>query len=894
MLEAKSGGVLDFTQTIELEIDGEWYSWQTRGVPGYQMADISPFTSRTSTGQVKLSDLVGIAVLEQSGWVTGAGQFEFIETARYAYGDGVWTPNGRIGATLGPYYEHVSGAHGTSGATSMHYHDKYAKVVPISKPFYGRTDTSLNPKSFYLLSNSRNIYVGTAEEELDTTTTEITGDLLTTPIVIPFPNHDFEDSGSGTPNWFVDEVDTHLTGSVAIATIGGNKWLQVQVQESSPGTALVGEKYAVAGEYIPVPTDNAIQYTVHIEADVVSAPSDWTYKVEVYPVIYDTIAGQYVRGTPYSETIPVAGVGPVSHTTSAFTPAFEPFSASSSTIIPSAPIHFLEIRLVVEVANTSPAATEIRFDLVELKVASTNHVFAYDLYYNGITLLAGTNFGILYCENIADALENGTAMTWKRVNEFAIVPAISFATYDGLLWYAEADTPILHYGANPNGEDLEARTVNNTHPAYWFSKDGSTGLGDAGAIIVGDPTDRIVKIHEYNNKLWVFKEKSIYYIYNNSGVYTPVKYADHDYHEWNFSSVTYYDGALVFWKNGRVYRFLESSIVDITPPPLDEYTYMNDLKQVVKGFTTVGPYLYALDGQGNLVVFDGAGWHSSVNLWTVSSAILGGWSGAFVGNSLTLFGIYSGTGAPPTPRSSLLCVAVDENGPTEAYRNKTIPETAPNDGYIVTSWIDGGLPNIDKHFHSIVVEAAFELESDYIDVEFLVDDGEGNYRNYGPKRIEAPHYVANPSPFGRTIVDRRLYKVELPNDFVGKRIQVKFTLSVGDGVSGTYGQPHLWRWLLNYVPRPWTIYGYAPTLLLTPVSKTRNNMVKQWSVQEQIDLLLKARDSRAPMRMRDPISGEIKEVYLSAIKIQPLIRRTPNSALDETYMAELSLVEFKI
>lgn len=879
MSEPRSA-LLDATQTIAIEIEGEWYTFPTRGVAGYQMADISPFTTRTSTGQLRLTDLVGIAAIEQEGFVTGHGQIDFVELSRYAYGDNIWTLHATTGATLGPWIDKNTSIGLQNALTSKFgYH---LRAITVSNPFYGSdTATSEDAASSYVfLSNEQKIYCDKVSDVGLANYQDFTGNLLTVMREIPIPNGDFENPVSGgTPNWYVFSSAPSLTGTKSIVTVSGDQRLQLDVSGSSPS---IGDRYIVASEYIPIPTDDVVRYSITVDGTLVSGATDWDFYVEVVPVAYDASTGEYKYGVPVSRNFNLVVDGAFTELMNNFTLKWLGTSIESYHNFP----RFAEVRLVVEAQSTSPVACQIQYSSVKLELYSTLNVSINDIFYTGMTLLAATNTGIAYCDNFIDALRGATPV-WKRSSDFTVGASV-IGTFDGYIWYAEEDTAILHFGSDPYGRDLEGRTTNSNHPAYWMGKD-STGLGDIAGVIVGFPDDLILKIHEYNLKLYVFKEESIYYIYNDAGTFVPRKVSTHTYHKANFKNVVYYDGALVYQLGDRVYRFLESSIVDITPPRYYEPSPTPAIEQVTSGLVAHGNLLFAVDEHGRLIVFDGAGWHSVAKKFAPFAASMRSPDHREVVGTVV-----------PVHRSGYDVIVLYDSADGSIYRFGMAREnpypfySAEQEGVLITSWVDGGLPNIDKHFNSITVEYALESTSYFIEVECAVVDDLGNMRIFDLGTLQADSYTNEHVLWEEQRLRRYIKKINLPKETVGRKIRFRFVLKSPPFTTITGATPHLYRWLLTYVPRPFTIYGYAPTLILTEVTRLRNNATKTWPVEEQVDLLLRARDSRKPIRFKDPITNEIKEAYISAVKIQPLVRRTPVNTNDTTLVAELSLVEFRL
>ena len=174
-------------------------------------------------------------------------------------------------------------------------------------------------------------------------------------------------------------------------------------------------------------------------------------------------------------------------------------------------------------------------------------------------------------------------------------------------------------------------------------------------------------------------------------------------------------------------------------------------------------------------------------------------------------------------------------------------------GYLVTSWFDGGLPDIDKTFFDIIVEAqniGLGTTNNSIKVEYQVDN------------IDLWHEMHQVSTVGEAsndlIVSSPTQKLTFPDNgpldksIYAKKIRLRFTLNQATtGTGYEYQTPVLKSWGYHFVVRPESRYGWNMTI------KCYDNLIdlqrrqETKSAQEIRQYLYSLRDQKVPIVFHD-------------------------------------------
>ena len=135
-------------------------------------------------------------------------------------------------------------------------------------------------------------------------------------------------------------------------------------------------------------------------------------------------------------------------------------------------------------------------------------------------------------------------------------------------------------------------------------------------------------------------------------------------------------------------------------------------------------------------------------------------------------------------------------------------------GYLITSWFDGGLPDVEKTFFDVVVEAqnvGLATTSADIKVEYQVD----NIDVWNELHQQSDKTASDPD----LIISSPLQKLTFPDNgnldrsIYAKRVRLRFTLNrASTGGSLQYTTPVLKSWAYHFVVRPESRYGWNLTI----------------------------------------------------------------------------------
>ena len=448
--------------------------------------------------------------------------------------------------------------------------------------------------------------------------------------------------------------------------------------------------------------------------------------------------------------------------------------------------------------------------------------------------------------NLSTAADNG-------------VPAKFVESFAGKLWRAD-NLNEIYYSVDPHTDGS----------ATWTAPTGE----NEGTI--GDSTYLIRGMTVHDNALWIGKDDGIYKIYNSASasgteVWQTQKVIDlsHLISEFNGQSMISFGGNLYFsvdrglgkWDGATLQmmgpdkgsnateNFMQLQSIYDTALPQDINTEAASLNSgivgTIRSMSHDGTNLYvAVDSGGNttggsfaesrVMAWNGSGWHQvySTNEWNTSYHDPGDYRVQFVG-----FVPRKGTtGWDNYPRILIGNEAVvneeedgiqKEDGVLQAY----LPRWGQNllddlqadgnhflrfqtTGYLVTSWFDGGLPDVEKTFFDVVVEAqavGLSTGDNSIKVEYQVDniDVWNELHQQTDKALSDVDLVVS-SPLQKlTFPDNG----NLDKSIYAKKIRLRFTLTQATtGVNREYFTPVLKSWAYHFVVRPESRFGWNLTV----------------------------------------------------------------------------------
>ena len=486
--------------------------------------------------------------------------------------------------------------------------------------------------------------------------------------------------------------------------------------------------------------------------------------------------------------------------------------------------------------------------------------------------------------NLSTAADNG-------------VPAKFLASFAGKLWRAD-NLNEIYYSDDPHSDGS----------ATWTAP---TGMNDG---TVGDSTFVIRGMCVHDSALWIGKDDGIYRIYNSSTaaaeIWTVEKVIDlnHLISEFNGQAMMSFGGNLYFTVDRTLGKYDGATVQYIGPDrganatenamqlksvydtalPSDINTEPSSFNSgavgTIRSMTNDGTNIYvAVDSGGDatggsglesrVMIWNGTGWHQlySTNQFLSTIHEAGDYRTQFV----TFIPRKGNSGWPNYPRIVIGNEAVTnatEDGVEKEDRiiQMYFPRWGHNllddlttagtynlrfesTGYLVTSWFDGGLPDVEKTFFDLIVEAqniGVGTANNSIKVEYQVDN------------INLWHEMHQVSTVGADnndlIVSSPTQKLTFPDNgaldksIYAKKIRLKFTLN--QATTGTlyeYQTPILKSWGYHFVVRPESRYGWNMTIKCYDnlIDLQRRKVDK--SAQELRQYLYTLRDQKVPIVFHD-------------------------------------------
>tara|TARA_R100000781_G_scaffold3911_4_gene5186 strand:- start:4391 stop:7231 length:2841 start_codon:yes stop_codon:yes gene_type:complete len=500
-------------------------------------------------------------------------------------------------------------------------------------------------------------------------------------------------------------------------------------------------------------------------------------------------------------------------------------------------------------------------------------------------------------------IAQGEAVNMRRFNSDLAthadngVPAKFLESFAGKLWRAD-NLNEIYYSSDPHSDGS----------ATWTAP---TGMNDG---TVGDSTYVIRGMCVHDRSLWIGKDDGIYRIYNSSTsateIWTCEKVIDlsHVISEFNGQAMMSFGGNLYFTVDRGLGKYDGATIQYMGPDKGSNATentmqlqsvYDTALPQdinaeaaslnsgavgTIRSMTHDGTNIYvAVDSGGDatggsglesrVMAFGSSGWHQiySTNEWYSANHGPGDYRTQFVG----FIPRKGNAGWENYPRIIIGNEAVTnaaEDGVEKEDRilMAYLPRWGQNllddlvsgqdyalafqpSGYLITSWFDGGLPDVEKTFFDVVVAAqniGLGTTNNHIKVEYQVDDIDVWNELHQQSDITA----ANPD----LIISSPLQKLTFPDNgnldksIYAKKIRLKFTLTrATTGGTAYYTTPVLKSWAYHFVVRPESRYGWNVTV------KCYDNLIdlqrrqESKSAAELRQYLYSLRDQKIPIIFHD-------------------------------------------
>ena len=416
------------------------------------------------------------------------------------------------------------------------------------------------------------------------------------------------------------------------------------------------------------------------------------------------------------------------------------------------------------------------------------------------------------------------------------------AIHNGKIYANPEGTNRLHYGTDPELDDLDTREAD-----------------DPDHIKVGGGHYPIIGMISYANYLYVFTWDGIYVVGDDNIARRVLDFAS-DASSYNFKGFAVYNGYLYFNVGPKIYQWNGARLTDVTPPRMgDRYPYSEI--RYVGGMVASGGYLYVLaqwfndeatstdaDSTISLFSFDGVGWHKLNDLlnfaylpaMTPSPIIYDGYQRR----------LYAGVGV--TGKTYLIGTPWN-SVPKYPFGASLSTATAP---YIKSPRLDMGFRRVQKSVPSILVEAdnlsTISTEARYLTVDYYVDGSTiietfGDVTVNGITELFPNQQDADPAP---------------TQEFKNMVIMVRF---VNAGAS-TNQTPILEGLTVRFLMRPDVFYGYSFGIVVAE-NYLYGTEQASTSAKDLRDALLTLRDSKAPIEFID-IYGDTHDVYISSVSLQ--------------------------
>lgn len=550
--------------------------------------------------------------------------------------------------------------------------------------------------------------------------------------------------------------------------------------------------------------------------------------------------------------------------------------------------------------------------------------------------------------NVSDNTLRWTA----RREQDAPVDMGCFTTYDGYIWtnqhfrtgaskYRTLVGSLLHYFQDTTGQDAAGYTNRvDSHPLFRTN-------GDPGAVTVGRPYGRVVKMVGYGDTMYVFRKDGISTVNQVEGVFESKDFNLDDIkiqaHRDNGVVSLRWNGELWFNIRNKLYRFTGSTQNDKSIPVFDREIYPPTSVQRIHGAVAVGRFLYVIADE-DLWCTDGTAWHRLTRIVPLANTIIQasiGYQEANFNNPSTLF-VVATYGASTSFEGATDFMEDASNENTRLYlwsfgQNIEYPSTdnwrntyTDVVGELETSRMDAAFLNIPKAWLSVTAHGAFyNIPSNpqlngwsQAKVEVYVDTLNSSTRElYGGGDLDAMRIdqdilgaarlapqmllldrgkINTGSPYEEFLKEMLIpyYPGGSPGPYLdpftaSKHLKLTFKLYPGTKASSREViMPALFGYSLKLVVRPKTVRGWQIIVDIADNSKHIDGAKTGMSGEEMKLVLEAARDSIVPFYLDDNTHRRTGWVYVSSIRFQPVGEHAQGRA-NETVeqQAILSLVE---
>lgn len=486
--------------------------------------------------------------------------------------------------------------------------------------------------------------------------------------------------------------------------------------------------------------------------------------------------------------------------------------------------------------------------------------------YNGTSIFLAFNNDSIYV-----ATANGSsALSWSAANA-KTHNAQTFTIHDGYHWYAQSGTNLIHFWTLNDGSDAEVdidSSVDSDHP-------NASSTGDSAAVQVGPLGYEVRKLVSYNDFLYAFRDDGVWEVRLEGDNYVAYRIMEFPPSAVNFTATATWNGALWFNVGPKIYRYTGSTLVDVSPPEIDEQFPPTDPGEFYRDFQSLGDSLFTYTNDHRLLSTDGSSWH--IHAWDLSSGF------TYVSSPGIIDLTYVDRGSEAM---ELVIVAHDNSSDAEiAYydlddNRYTYPNDADSSGYVWTSWFDGGFVDIPKYWHKVKGFAHIPDDGGNISFKFFSgDDTSVSGETLGT--ISSSDGNTGKSTVESESVLNKITKSFSPSSSTheGKRCALKVTLNRAAGASSD--SPIFYGYIIEYVLRPETVWGFRPTVVLSDNMPTDDGRTSPYSAAQLYALLREARDQVTPLAYED-VFGHSGNVYISAMRAQ-VVHRAPNASPTHTH-----------
>jgi hypothetical protein len=487
-----------------------------------------------------------------------------------------------------------------------------------------------------------------------------------------------------------------------------------------------------------------------------------------------------------------------------------------------------------------------------------------EVYHNGIHLFAGVGSNNRIEQFTGDVASPAWTVVASAGDE--ITNAAAFCVHDGYFWCAEQDarSNLVHYASRDDFTDFEGNTQVANHPSY-------SATGDIDAVEVGPWGYNVKRLLSYGGVLFAFRVDGIWTIQLEGNISNPsagsfvakrlFDFSD-DIDSTNFDMVCYHNDGMYFNVGRSIWRYAgggptsRGTLLNVTPGNLT-VDYPPQYDAPAKCAISIHGMMYVIVGSHLYCLTANEAWHilrRGAALNTVGSAI------AYFAEAETpyLCALYT-TGSSTT----LAYWRADDEFSRPPY------DTTLSGSYLYTSLFDGGFINIPKHFAKLKIYGRIPDTGGSIAVTAYVLNEEGGIDTYELGTLSRADYagtdeVLSPSLFS-DIKARRTVTLRFPRTAQGRAVVFKFVLQMPTGADPEDSAPVLYGYLLEYVLRPETIYGFNVAVMVNDHVQTADGRTYELTGDEMREVFKDARDQIYPLEYEDFL-GNTGQVYLTAIE----------------------------